>query len=102
MSRVGLTWSQGCSAFQRLTSIFTRIDPAVTRRLKLGDAYVIHNARGNADDALHSFVISKQLLRTHETLFIKHIVCRHTGCKLLTLKNEDAPAALEKNLGLAA
>ena len=97
MSRVGLTWSQGCSAFQRLTSIFTRIDPAVTYRLKLGDAYVIHNARGNADDALHSFVISKQLLRTHETLFIKHTVC-----KLLTLKNEDAPAALEKNLGLAA
>ena len=74
-----------------------RIDPAAAFGINLGDAHVIRNAGGNARDALRSLVISEQLLGTHEILLIKH-----TGCGMLTFKNEDAHAVVEKNLGPAA
>jgi carbonic anhydrase len=44
--------------------------------------------------ALRSLVISEQLLGTNEILLIKH-----TGCGMLTFKNEDAYGVVEKNLG---
>ena len=71
-----------------------RIDPAPAFGISLGDAHVIRNAGGNARDALRSLVISEQLLATTEILLIKH-----TGCGMLTFKNEDAHAVVEKNLG---
>ena len=77
--------------------MFARIDPAAAYGLNLGDVHVIHNAGGTASDALRSLDISEQLLGTNETLLIKH-----TGCNMLTLKNADAQAAVENNLGLAA
>ena len=58
---------------------------------------MIRNAGGNAKDALRSLVISQQLLGTTEVLLIKH-----TGCGMLTFKNEDAHAVVEKNLGSGA
>ena len=71
-----------------------RIDPAAAYGINLGDAHVIRNAGGNAKDALRSLVISEQLLGTTEILLIKH-----TGCGMLTFKNEDAHAVVAKNLG---
>ena len=71
-----------------------RIDPAAAYGISLGDAHVIRNAGGNARDALRSLVISEQLLGTNEILLIKH-----TGCGMLTFKNEDAHAVVQKNLG---
>lgn len=71
-----------------------RIDPAAAYGINLGDAHVIRNAGGNARDALRSLVISEQLLGTNEILLIKH-----TGCGMLTFKNEDAHGVVEKNLG---
>ncbi len=71
-----------------------RIDPAAAYGISLGDAHVIRNAGGNARDAIRSLVISEQLLGTNEILLIKH-----TGCGMLTFKNEDAHAVVEKNLG---
>lgn len=71
-----------------------RIDPAAAYGISLGDAHVIRNAGGNARDALRSLVISEQLLGTTEILLIKH-----TGCGMLTFKNDDAHAVVEKNLG---
>lgn len=73
-----------------------RIDPAAAYGISLGDAHVIRNAGGNARDALRSLVISEQLLGTNEILLIKH-----TGCGMLTFKNEDAHAVVQKNLGAA-
>ena len=73
-----------------------RIDPAAAYGISLGDAHVIRNAGGNARDAIRSLVISEQLLGTNEILLIKH-----TGCGMLTFKNEDAHAVVEKNLGAA-
>ena len=77
-----------------VTCMDARIDPAAAYGIALGDAHVIRNAGGNARDALRSLVISEQLLGTQEILVIKH-----TGCGMLTFKNEDAHAVVEKNLG---
>ena len=71
-----------------------RISPPSAFGIQLGDAHVIRNAGGNARDALRSLVISQQLLNTTEVLLIKH-----TGCGMLTFRNEDAHAVVEKNLG---
>ena len=74
-----------------------RIDPAAAFGIPLGDAHVIRNAGGNAKDALRSLIISQQLLGTTEVLLIKH-----TGCGMLTFKNEDAHAVVKQNLGAEA
>lgn len=74
-----------------------RIDPAAAFGIDLGDAHVIRNAGGNARDSIRSLVISQQLLGTNEILLIKH-----TGCGMLTFKNEDAHAVVEKQLGASA
>jgi carbonic anhydrase len=71
-----------------------RIDPGAAYGIDLGDAHVIRNAGGNARDALRSLVISEQLLGTTEIVLVKH-----TGCGMLTFKNEDAAALVRQNLG---
>jgi len=80
-----------------VTCMDARIDPAAAYGISLGDAHVIRNAGGNAQDALRSLVISQQLLGTKEILLIKH-----TGCGMLTFKNDDAIGVVEKNLGAEA
>jgi carbonic anhydrase len=71
-----------------------RIDPAAAYGIDLGDAHIIRNAGGSAQDALRSLVISEQLLGTQEIILVKH-----TGCGMLTFKNEDATGIVKKNLG---
>lgn len=71
-----------------------RIDPASAYGIALGDAHVIRNAGGSARDALRSLVISQQLLSTQEIILVKH-----TGCGMLTFKNNDAAGIVRKNLG---
>ncbi|KAL0933158.1 carbonic anhydrase [Colletotrichum truncatum] len=80
-----------------LTCMDARIDPAQAFGIELGDAHVIRNAGASAIDALRSIVISQQLLGTHEIVLVKH-----TGCGMLTFKNEDAYALVDKNLGAEA
>ncbi|KAK4458167.1 carbonic anhydrase [Cladorrhinum samala] len=80
-----------------LTCMDARIDPASAFGIELGDAHVIRNAGASAVDALRSIVISQQLLATNEIILVKH-----TGCGMLTFKNEDAFAIVEKNLGAEA
>jgi carbonic anhydrase len=71
-----------------------RIDPAAAYGIDLGDAHVIRNAGASAKDALRSLIISEQLLGTQEIVLIKH-----TGCGMLTFKNEDATGVVRQNLG---
>jgi carbonic anhydrase len=71
-----------------------RIDPAAAFGISLGDAHVIRNAGGSAKDSLRSIILSEQLLGTNEVLLVKH-----TGCGMLTFKNEDAHGIVKKNLG---
>ncbi|KAK0727659.1 carbonic anhydrase [Lasiosphaeria miniovina] len=80
-----------------LTCMDARIDPAAAFGIELGDAHVIRNAGASAVDALRSIVISEQLLGTTEVVLVKH-----TGCGMLTFKNEDAYAVVEKSLGAEA
>jgi carbonic anhydrase len=77
-----------------VTCMDARIDPAAAYGISLGDAHVIRNAGGNAKDALRSLVISEQLLGTTEIVLVKH-----TGCGMLTFKNEDAATLVRQNLG---
>jgi carbonic anhydrase len=80
-----------------LTCMDARIDPAAAFGIELGDAHVIRNAGASAVDAIRSIVISEQLLGTTEIVLVKH-----TGCGMLTFKNEDAYGIVEKNLGASA
>jgi len=61
-----------------------RIDPASAFGISLGDAHVIRNAGGNAEDALRSILISQHLLGTKEIVLVKH-----TGCGMLTFVSVD-------------
>ncbi len=74
-----------------------RIDPAAAFGISLGDAHVVRNAGGSAQEALRSIVISQQLLGTREVLVVKH-----TGCGMLTFSNDDAHAVVAKQLGPSA
>lgn len=60
--------------------------------LKTGDAHIIRNAGGIVtEDALRSLIISHYLLGTQEFMIINH-----TDCGMLTFKDEDLKARLQK------
>jgi carbonic anhydrase len=66
--------------------------------LKTGDAHIIRNAGGIAsEDALRSLLISHYLLGTQEFMVINH-----TDCGMLTFKDEDLHARLERETGTAS
>jgi carbonic anhydrase len=63
--------------------------------LRTGDAHIIRNAGGLAtDDAIRSLVISQQLLGTEEV-----IVIEHTGCGMLTFRDDDVRRDLAAKTG---
>jgi carbonic anhydrase len=71
--------------FAVVTCMDARLDPAKFLGLEEGDAHVIRNAGGVVtDDALRSLVISHHLLGTEQALVIAH-----TGCGMLTFKDEE-------------
>src|SRR3954467_13422829 len=77
--------------FAVVTCMDARLDPARFLGLEEGDAHVIRNAGGIVtDDALRSLVISHHLLGTQEAFVIVH-----TGCGMLTFKDEK----LQERLG---
>jgi carbonic anhydrase len=71
-----------------------RLDPARVLGLQEGDAHVIRNAGGRAQDAVRSLVISQQLLGTREI-----VVIHHTDCGMLTFRDADLQARLREGLG---
>ena len=65
--------------------------------LKEGEAHVIRNAGGIADeDAVRSLIISHHLLGTQEFMFI-----HHTDCGMLTFKDHELHAKLREQSGTA-
>src|SRR3972149_5258085 len=65
--------------------------------LKTGEAHIIRNAGGIVtEDALRSLLISHHLLGTQE-----FIIINHTDCGMLTFKDEDLRARLQKQTGTA-
>ncbi len=62
--------------FAVLTCMDARLDPAKFAGLSEGDAHVIRNAGGRAnDDAIHSLVFSHKHLGTREWIVIHHTDC---------------------------
>jgi carbonic anhydrase len=72
-----------------------RLHPEKALGIDIGDAHVIRNAGGRAQDALRSLVISQQLLGTREI-----VVLHHTDCGMLTFTNEQLAAKIAADLGV--
>jgi carbonic anhydrase len=80
-----------------VTCMDARIVPSRQLGLEEGDAHVIRNAGGRAQDALRSLVISQRLLGTNEIAVI-----HHTDCGMVTFTNADLHAKVKKDLGTDA
>jgi carbonic anhydrase len=75
-----------------------RLDVEQILGLQPGDAHVIRNAGGIASaDAIRSLIISTHLLGTQE-----FIIINHTDCGMLTFKDEDLRARLQRETGALA
>ena len=73
-----------------------RLDVHKILGLDEGDAHVIRNAGGVvSDDAIRSLTISQRLLGTNEIILI-----HHTDCGMLTFKDDDVKAQIEKDTGI--
>jgi len=78
-----------------LTCMDARLNPAKFLGLDEGDAHVIRNAGGRADeDALRSLIISQQLLGTNEV-----VVIHHTDCGMLSFTNDAMHELLAERFG---
>jgi len=81
-----------------LTCMDARLDPAKFLGLEEGDAHVIRNAGGRADDsAIRSLIISQQLLGTQEV-----VVIHHTDCGMATFTNDQLRKQLKERFGTDA
>lgn len=75
-----------------------RLDIPRILGLKAGEAHIIRNAGGIADEsAIRSLIISQHLLGTQEFMFI-----HHTDCGMLTFKENDLISALRKQTHTSA
>jgi carbonic anhydrase len=78
-----------------LTCMDARIDPHRMLGLAEGDAHVIRNAGGVAnDDAIRSLVVSQRKLGTREI-----VVILHTDCGMRTFAEDDFVTELEAATG---
>jgi carbonic anhydrase len=80
-----------------VTCMDARILPSRILGLEFGDAHVIRNAGGRAQEALRSLVISQQLLGTREVAVI-----HHTDCGMLTFTNQELRDRVKNRLGADA
>ena len=75
-----------------------RLDIPQILGLKIGEAHIIRNAGGIADEsALRSLIISQDLLGTEEFIFIHHV-----DCGMLTFKEDKYIPKLRKQTGVSA
>ena len=77
-----------------ITCMDARLDPARFLGLSEGDAHVIRNAGGRAEDAIRSLVISQQFLGTREV-----VVIHHTGCGMLSFTDDQLRQKLRDEQG---
>lgn len=73
-----------------------RIETGRLLGIEEGDAHVIRNAGGVVtDDVIRSLAISQRLLGTREIMLI-----HHTDCGMLTFRDDDLKAQIQKATGL--
>lgn len=81
-----------------LTCMDARLMPYQFLGFGIGEVHVIRNASALAtDDAIRSLVISTNLLGTREILVIAH-----TGCGMLTFRDEEVQKQLQQQYGADA
>jgi carbonic anhydrase len=80
-----------------VTCMDARLHPEKFLGLDIGDAHVVRNAGGRAQDAIRSLVISERLLGTTEV-----VVIHHTDCGMLTFSNDELAAKVRDDLGADA
>lgn len=81
-----------------LTCMDARLMPDQFLGFGIGEVHVIRNAGALAtDDAIRSLVISTNLLGTREIL-----VVAHTGCGMLTFRDEEVQRQLQQQYGADA
>lgn len=81
-----------------LTCMDARLMPDQFLGFSIGEVHVIRNAGALAtDDAIRSLVISTNLLGTREILVIAH-----TGCGMLTFRDEEGQKQLQQQYGADA
>lgn len=79
-----------------LACMDARLDVHLILGLAPGDAHVIRNAGGVVtDDAIRSLLISQRLLGTEEI-----ILMHHTGCGMLTFRDDEVKAGVEQDTGV--
>jgi carbonic anhydrase len=79
-----------------LACMDARLNPYGILGLTEGDAHVIRNAGGAVtEDAIRSLAISQHLLGTEEIILI-----HHTGCGMLTFKDDDFKQMLHDAVGV--
>src|SRR6185312_371250 len=75
-----------------------RLDIPQILGLKIGEAHIIRNAGGIADEStIRSLIISQDLLGTEEFIFIHHV-----DCGMLTFKEDKYIPKLRKQTGVSA
>ena len=80
-----------------VTCMDARILPSRVLGIDIGEAHVIRNAGGRAQEALRSLVISQQLLGTREVAVI-----HHTDCGMLTFTNAQLRKKVKETVGADA
>jgi carbonic anhydrase len=77
-----------------VTCMDCRLEPLRFLGLQPGDAHVIANAGGRAQDALRSLVVSQQMLGTEEVAVI-----HHTECGMGAYTNDDIAGRVREGTG---
>jgi carbonic anhydrase len=80
-----------------VTCMDSRILPSRAFGVEEGDAHIIRNAGGLAQEALRSLIISERLLGTNEI-----VVIHHTDCGSLRFTNTEIHAKVKQDLGADA
>ena len=79
-----------------VTCMDARLNPYGVLGLSEGDAHVVRNAGGVVtDDVIRSVTISQRMLGTNEIILI-----HHTGCGMLTFRDDEVKAQIEADTGL--
>lgn len=73
----------------------SRIDPAVVFGVNHGDAHVIRNAGGNAQNAIRSIMISQHVHGSREI-----VLAKHDWCPILATSNDYARESARKIGGM--
>jgi len=78
-----------------VTCMDARLHPEKVLGIEIGDAHIIRNAGGRAQEALRSLVVSQMFLRTNEI-----VVLQHTDCGMQKVTSEQICDKIHDEFGV--